>query len=79
MAVQRSLGWASVQRSETMTGKIEHINYIYLKFFIWCKLIIYFFFFVLDERYQVLASIPASWFVMTSFVLLRLSYYLENR
>ncbi|XP_044009771.1 glycerol kinase-like isoform X2 [Aphidius gifuensis] len=51
MAVQRSLGWASVQRSETMT----------------------------DERYQVLASIPASWFVMTSFVLLRLSYYLENR
>lgn len=32
-----------------------------------------------DERYCILASIPASWFLMTSFALLRLSYYLENR
>ncbi|KAK0168455.1 hypothetical protein PV327_002253 [Microctonus hyperodae] len=32
-----------------------------------------------DERYRVLASIPASWFIMTSFILLRLSFYFENR
>ncbi|XP_015121757.1 glycerol kinase isoform X2 [Diachasma alloeum] len=32
-----------------------------------------------DERYRILASIPASWFVMSSFILLRLSYYFENR
>ncbi|XP_015599530.1 glycerol kinase isoform X2 [Cephus cinctus] len=32
-----------------------------------------------DERYRILASIPASWFLMTSFILLRLSYYLESR
>ncbi|XP_066584551.1 glycerol kinase 3-like [Prorops nasuta] len=51
MAVERSLGWASVQMSEQMT----------------------------DERYRVLASIPASWFLMTSFILLRLSYIFENR
>ncbi|XP_029052002.1 glycerol kinase isoform X2 [Osmia bicornis bicornis] len=51
MAVERSLGWAAVKKSDQMT----------------------------DERYYVLASIPASWFLMTSFLLLRLSYYLENR
>ncbi|XP_044574462.1 glycerol kinase-like isoform X3 [Cotesia glomerata] len=32
-----------------------------------------------DERYRVLASIPVSWFVMTSFVLLRLSYHFKER
>ncbi|XP_046482858.1 glycerol kinase 3 isoform X1 [Neodiprion pinetum] len=32
-----------------------------------------------DERYKMLASIPASWFLLTSFILLRLSKYLENR
>ncbi|XP_046746583.1 glycerol kinase isoform X2 [Diprion similis] len=32
-----------------------------------------------DERYKMLASIPASWFLMTSFILLQLSTYLENR
>ncbi|XP_008210664.1 glycerol kinase isoform X2 [Nasonia vitripennis] len=32
-----------------------------------------------DERYRILASIPASWFLMTSFILLRLSYYFDNR
>ncbi|XP_058789604.1 glycerol kinase isoform X2 [Phymastichus coffea] len=32
-----------------------------------------------DERYRILASIPASWFFITSFVLLRLSYYFDNR
>uniref|UniRef100_A0A0C9RC94 glycerol kinase n=2 Tax=Fopius arisanus TaxID=64838 RepID=A0A0C9RC94_9HYME len=32
-----------------------------------------------DERYRILASIPASWFIMSSFILLRLSYYFENR
>ncbi|XP_043281441.1 glycerol kinase isoform X2 [Venturia canescens] len=32
-----------------------------------------------DERYRVLASIPASWFLMTSFILLRLSQHLQNR
>ena len=51
MAVERSLGWSAIKRSDQMT----------------------------DERYCVLASIPASWFLMTSFVLLRLSYYLESR
>ncbi|XP_016921568.1 glycerol kinase isoform X2 [Apis cerana] len=51
MAVERSLGWAAVKKSDQMT----------------------------DERYYVLASIPASWFLMTSFILLRLSYYLKNR
>ncbi|XP_068974325.1 glycerol kinase 3-like isoform X2 [Bombus flavifrons] len=51
MAVERSLGWAAVKRSDQMT----------------------------DERYYVLASVPASWFLMTSFILLRLSYYLKNR
>ncbi|CAK9831126.1 Glycerol kinase 3 [Anthophora retusa] len=51
MAVERSLGWASVKKSDQMT----------------------------DERYYVLASIPASWFLMTSFILLRLSYYMESR
>ncbi|XP_047343442.1 glycerol kinase isoform X1 [Vespa velutina] len=51
MAVERSLGWAAVKKSDQMT----------------------------DERYCVLASIPASWFLMTSFMLLRLSRYLENR
>lgn len=51
MAVERSLGWAAVKKSDQMT----------------------------DERYYVLASIPASWFLLTSFILLRLSYYFENR
>ncbi|XP_076635354.1 glycerol kinase 3 isoform X1 [Colletes latitarsis] len=51
MAVERSLGWAAVKKSDQMT----------------------------DERYCVLASIPASWFLMSSFVLLRLSYYFETR
>ncbi|XP_078048778.1 glycerol kinase isoform X1 [Augochlora pura] len=51
MAVERSLGWVEIKKSEQMT----------------------------DERYCVLASIPASWFLMTSFVLLRLSYYIESR
>lgn len=51
MAVERSLGWAAVKKSDQMT----------------------------DERYCVLASIPGSWFLMTSFILLRLSQYLENR
>ncbi|KAJ8679145.1 hypothetical protein QAD02_014932 [Eretmocerus hayati] len=51
MAVQRSLGWASVKMSPQMT----------------------------DERYRILASIPASWFLMTSFLLLRLSYFFDNR
>ncbi|XP_076244493.1 glycerol kinase 3 [Calliopsis andreniformis] len=51
MAVERSLGWAAVKKSDQMT----------------------------DDRYRVLASIPASWFLMTSFILLQLSYYLENR
>ncbi|XP_017799029.1 PREDICTED: glycerol kinase-like [Habropoda laboriosa] len=51
MAVERSLGWAAVKKSDQMT----------------------------DERYYVLASIPASWFLMASFILLRLSYYMENR
>ncbi|XP_033328567.1 glycerol kinase isoform X2 [Megalopta genalis] len=51
MAVERSLGWVEIKKSERMT----------------------------DERYCVLASIPASWFLMTSFVLLRLSYYVESR
>ncbi|XP_048515166.1 glycerol kinase isoform X1 [Athalia rosae] len=32
-----------------------------------------------DERYKMLASIPASWYLMTSFMLLRLSYFLGNR
>ncbi|XP_032685803.1 glycerol kinase isoform X1 [Odontomachus brunneus] len=32
-----------------------------------------------DERYCMLASIPASWFLMSSFILLRLSYYMANR
>ncbi|XP_054006241.1 glycerol kinase [Hylaeus anthracinus] len=32
-----------------------------------------------DERYCILASMPASWFLMASFILLRLSYYLRNR
>ncbi|XP_008556767.1 glycerol kinase isoform X1 [Microplitis demolitor] len=32
-----------------------------------------------DERYRVLASIPASWFVMSTFVLLRLSYHFKER
>ncbi|XP_063995156.1 glycerol kinase 3-like isoform X1 [Diachasmimorpha longicaudata] len=32
-----------------------------------------------DERYRILASIPASWFIMSTFILLRLSYYFENR
>ncbi|CAL7946516.1 unnamed protein product [Xylocopa violacea] len=51
MAVERSLGWAAVKKSDQMT----------------------------DERYCILASIPASWFLLTSFVLLRISYYFENR
>lgn len=51
MAVERSLGWAEVKKSEQMT----------------------------DERYYVLASIPGSWFLMASFLLLRLSNYMENR
>ncbi|XP_076751610.1 glycerol kinase 3 [Xylocopa sonorina] len=51
MAVERSLGWAAVKKSDQMT----------------------------DERYYILASIPASWFLLTSFVLLRISYYFENR
>ncbi|XP_034949025.1 glycerol kinase-like isoform X2 [Chelonus insularis] len=32
-----------------------------------------------EERYRVLASIPASWFIMSSFILLRLSYYFNDR
>ncbi|XP_012277459.1 glycerol kinase isoform X2 [Orussus abietinus] len=32
-----------------------------------------------EERYRILASIPASWFIMTSFILLRLSYHVETR
>ncbi|XP_050447710.1 glycerol kinase isoform X2 [Cataglyphis hispanica] len=51
MAVERSLGWAIVKKSELMT----------------------------DERYCMLASIPASCFIMTSFILLRLSNYMANR
>lgn len=51
MAVERSLGWVSTQKSDQMT----------------------------DERYCVLASIPASWFLLSTFILLRLSQYLENR
>ncbi|KAI4492423.1 hypothetical protein M0804_002214 [Polistes exclamans] len=55
MAVERSLGWAAVKKSDQMTGNIK------------------------NERYCVLASIPASWFLMSSFILLRFSQYLENR
>ncbi|XP_033210866.1 glycerol kinase [Belonocnema kinseyi] len=51
MAVQRSLGWASVKMSDQMT----------------------------DERYRVLASIPASWFIMTSFILLKISHYFKKQ
>ncbi|KAG5315040.1 GLPK kinase, partial [Pseudoatta argentina] len=32
-----------------------------------------------DERYCILASISASWFLISSFILLRLSYYIEKR
>lgn len=51
MAVERSLGWVEIKKSEQMT----------------------------DERYCILASIPASWYFMTSFILLRLSHCLQNR
>ncbi|XP_020288321.1 glycerol kinase-like isoform X2 [Pseudomyrmex gracilis] len=51
MAVERSLGWATVKKSDQMT----------------------------DERFCILASIPASWFLMTSFILLQLSSYIANR
>lgn len=32
-----------------------------------------------DERFCMLASIPASWFLISSFLLLRLSHYIANR
>lgn len=51
MAVERSLGWSTVKKSDQMT----------------------------DERYCMLTSIPASCFIMTSFILLRLSNYMANR
>ncbi|XP_011493939.1 PREDICTED: glycerol kinase-like [Ceratosolen solmsi marchali] len=51
MAVQKSLGWASIKMSPQMT----------------------------DDRYRILASIPVSWFLMSSFILLRLSIYFDNR
>ncbi|XP_029177476.1 glycerol kinase [Nylanderia fulva] len=51
MAVERSLGWATVKKSDQMT----------------------------DERYCILASIPATCFIMTSFILLQLSHYIVNR
>ncbi|KAL7293733.1 hypothetical protein TKK_0012803 [Trichogramma kaykai] len=51
MAVQRSLGWASVKMSPQMT----------------------------DDRYRILASIPASWFLLSTFMLLRLSCFFDNR
>ncbi|KAM0732862.1 Glycerol kinase 3 [Formica fusca] len=51
MAVERSLGWATVKKSDQMT----------------------------DERYCILASIPASCFILSSFILLRLSNYMANR
>ncbi|XP_014227886.1 glycerol kinase isoform X3 [Trichogramma pretiosum] len=51
MAVQRSLGWASVKMSPQMT----------------------------DDRYRILASIPASWFLLSTFMLLRISCFFDNR
>lgn len=51
MAVERSLGWATVRKSDQMT----------------------------DERYCILASIPASCFILSSFILLRLGDYVANR
>ncbi|XP_043483954.1 glycerol kinase-like isoform X1 [Leptopilina heterotoma] len=51
MAVQRSLGWATVKMSDQMT----------------------------DERFRILASIPASWFLLSSFVLLKISQYFSAR
>ncbi|XP_051176148.1 glycerol kinase-like [Leptopilina boulardi] len=51
MAVQRSLGWATVKMSDQMT----------------------------DERYRILASIPASWFLLSSFILLKISQYFSAR
>jgi len=40
---------------------------------------VYFLFDVSDEKYFILASIPASWYLISSFILLVLSQYMANR
>lgn len=67
MAVQRSLGWAISKKSDLMTG--------------WNFIACYNCFsnlFISDERYRLLASVPAGFFLISSFSLLALSEVLRN-
>nr|CAD7459446.1 unnamed protein product [Timema tahoe] len=64
MAVERSLGWATTKKSVAMTVLIlEHSGVLAIS----------------DERYRLLASIPASWFLITSFTMLVLSVELGRK
>lgn len=69
MAVQRSLGWALPKKSLAMTGLLYFFEELSFGFI----LLIF-----ADERYRLLASVPASLYVISSFFLLCLSEYLKK-
>lgn len=65
--MQRSLEWAVTKKSITMTGLRFNIVFsLYLQYF------------VSDERYRLLSSIPAGLYIISSFGILALSEILRT-